>query len=58
MKQAQIKCPCCGVKILVRQRDAAAIIAARKIFKAADEMFTAMDAGFKKVFDPSLWRKL
>ena len=58
-KQAQIHCPSCGAKITVRQSDSTDLSdeQASKIFAAADEMFKAMDAGFKKIFHPSLWKR-
>lgn len=58
MKQAHIKCPHCGGQITVRQSDSKDIAPENleKIWAAADEMFKAMDAGFRKVFNPSLWK--
>lgn len=58
MKIAEIKCPHCGEKIRVRQVDEHTVSPEneRKIWDAADEMFKAMDAGFRKIFNPALWR--
>lgn len=58
MKQAKIKCPCCGTQITVRAKDISEVDPATtaKIWAAADEMFAAMDRGFKKMFHPSLWK--
>lgn len=55
-KEAKIKCPHCGGRITVRQSDDLKPENVAKIWEAADEMFKAMDAGFRKVFDPKLWR--
>lgn len=58
MKEAKIKCPCCGASITVRQKDGSEIPV--DIFseakESADEMFKAVDQGFKKVFDPKNWK--
>lgn len=58
MKIAHIKCPHCGEEITVRQVDGYEVSQEneRKIWAAADEMFKAMDTGFRKIFHPSLWR--
>jgi uncharacterized Zn finger protein (UPF0148 family) len=59
MRQAKISCPHCGGSITVREKDAKDFDPenVEKIWAAADEMFKAMDAGFRKVFHPSLWRR-
>jgi uncharacterized Zn finger protein (UPF0148 family) len=58
MKQARIECPHCGGKITIRKIDSADVAPENqaKIWAAADEMFRAIDAGFNKIFHPSLWR--
>ena len=57
MKQAKITCPHCGGPITVRDNEGIEPAQAAKIWQAADEMFKAMDAHFRKVFDPKLWRR-
>lgn len=53
---AKVSCPHCGKEVIVRDKGTKVSDEnARKIFSAADEMFAAMDRGFKKIFDRKLW---
>lgn len=57
-REAKIKCPHCGAQITVRATDAKniALEDAAEIRKAFEEMTRTMDAMFRKVFNPRLWR--
>lgn len=55
-RQAKIVCPHCGKPITVNDRPPISKENAEKIFAAADAMFKDMQAQFKKIFDPKLWR--
>jgi DNA-directed RNA polymerase subunit RPC12/RpoP len=59
MKQAKISCPHCGKSITVRQKVYTRLSEenSEKIFKAADEMFKAMNTASSKIFDPKLWKR-
>lgn len=52
MKQAKIKCPCCDHQFIVRMVEPGDSEREAAIWKAADEMWAAMDRLFKAAFSP------
>lgn len=61
MKQASINCPHCGESIIVRDatpREKAAAEKAEKIFEEVETLFCDVRKGFKRIFHPSLWKRL
>ena len=59
MMQAKIECPHCGGSITIRARNGDDIKPeeAAAVWKAADDMFKAIDAGFRRIFDQPFWRR-
>jgi uncharacterized Zn finger protein (UPF0148 family) len=59
VKQAKIKCPCCGTEIIVRQKeDEARSAAIKAVFADMDRHMAELDAALRKAFRKPFWRRL
>jgi len=53
--QAKVKCPHCDKEFTVRQVTRGPDLT--KLWAAVDDMFKAIDDGFKKAFDHDYWKR-